>query len=254
MMNCHGRTYFPESYMWVYVEQYWFKHNLFFWYYTFRQIFYTCWWFELSRHWIFKILNHVYCQMTGAISLLHNAEIWCWHLFLKHVTKVNCNLCWFRMNIIVTITQLYIMIGMTVTVLWGSTELTALYSVVVLHTLSLNNHSVIYGILVCNTWCLLQCLTLPSRANKVFPYHVRTTQIGVMQVQEVTDPDSTFPFRHHQYAPSAPPRPCPNMQPLVGEWVTDVPFELFTVSHSVTTDAVSASYLSVIITHTFFTH
>lgn len=123
-----------------------------------------------------------------------------------------------------------------------------------LRTLSLNNHSVIYGILVCNTWCLLQCLTLPSRANKVFPYHVRTTQIGVMQVQEVTDPDTTFPFRHHQYAPSAPPRPCPNMQPLVGEWVTDVPFELFTVCHSVTTDPVSASYLLVTVANTFITH
>jgi hypothetical protein len=44
------------------------------------------------------------------------------------------------------------------------------------------------------------------------------------------------------------------MQPLVGEWVTDVPFELFTVSHSVTTDPVSASYLSVIIANTFIAH
>ena len=119
-----------------------------------------------------------------------------------------------------------------------------------LHTLSLYDHSVAYGILVCNTLFFLQCLTLPSRANKVFPYHVRTTQIGVMQVQEVTDPDTTLPFNHHQYEPSAPPRPCPNMQPLVGEWVTDVPFELFTVSHSVTTDPVSASYMSVITANT----
>lgn len=197
------------------------------------------------------ILNHANCLIT---SLLHNAEIWCWHLFLKHVTTVKCNLRWFRMNIIVIKTQLYVTIGMNMTVFWWSTKLTALYSVVMLHTLPLNNHSVIYGILVCNPWCLLQCLTLPSRANKVFPYHVRTTQIGVMQVQEVTDPDTTFPFSHHQYAPSAPPRPCPNMQPLVGEWVTDVPFELFTVSHSVTTDPVSASYLSVIVANTFITH
>jgi len=42
MMYCHGRTYFPESYMWVYVEHYWFKYNVRFWYYTFRQIFNTC--------------------------------------------------------------------------------------------------------------------------------------------------------------------------------------------------------------------
>ncbi|PSN45218.1 hypothetical protein C0J52_07153 [Blattella germanica] len=75
-------------------------------------------------------------------------------------------------------------------------------------------------------------LTLPSRANKIFPYHVRTTQIGVMQITDVTDADTTFPFRHHQYAPSAPPPPSrPN--PLVGEWVTDVPLELFTVSRHV---------------------
>jgi hypothetical protein len=74
-----------------------------------------------------------------------------------------------------------------------------------------------------------------------------------MQVQEVTDPDTTYPFSHHQYAPSAPPRPYPNMQPLVGEWVTDVPFELFTVAHSVTADPVSASYLTVIIANTFIT-
>jgi len=39
MMYCHGRMYFPERDMWVYVEQYWFKHNLLLWYCTFRQIF-----------------------------------------------------------------------------------------------------------------------------------------------------------------------------------------------------------------------
>ncbi|PNF18018.1 hypothetical protein B7P43_G12644 [Cryptotermes secundus] len=83
---------------------------------------------------------------------------------------------------------------------------------------------------------LFLCLTLPSRANKVFPYHVRTTQIGVLQVQDVMDSDTTFPFRHHQYAPSAPPRPRQNVHPLVGEWVTDVPLELFTISQSVTVD------------------
>jgi hypothetical protein len=90
--------------------------------------------------------------------------------------------------------------------------------------------------------CSFQCLTLPSRANKVFPYHVRTTQIGVMQVQDVMDSDTTFPFRHHQYAPSAPPRTRHNVHPLVGEWVTDVPLELFTISQSVTVDPVSVTY------------
>jgi hypothetical protein len=63
-----------------------------------------------------------------------------------------------------------------------------------------------------------------------------------MQVQDVTDSDTTFPFRHHQYAPSAPPRPDANIHPLVGEWVTDVPFELFTVSQSIAMDPVSAIY------------
>ena len=80
----------------------------------------------------------------------------------------------------------------------------------------------------------LQVLTLPSRANKVFPYHVRTTQIGVMEITDVTDADTTLSFRHHQYAPSAPPLPSrPNVHPLVGEWMADVPVELFTVSRSV---------------------
>ncbi|KAJ4444911.1 hypothetical protein ANN_06710, partial [Periplaneta americana] len=95
----------------------------------------------------------------------------------------------------------------------------------VLHSIALVGH------------ILFLCLTLPSRANKVFPFHVRTTQIGVMQLQDVTDSDTTFPFRHHQYAPSAPPRP--SMHPLVGDWVTDVPVELFTVSRSVAMDLVS---------------
>jgi hypothetical protein len=95
--------------------------------------------------------------------------------------------------------------------------------------------------LIYDILCSFQCLTLPSRANKVFPYHVRTTQIGVMQVQDVVDSDTTFPFRHHQYAPSAPPRPRRNVHPLVGEWVTDVPLELFTISQSVTVDPVSVT-------------
>jgi hypothetical protein len=59
-----------------------------------------------------------------------------------------------------------------------------------------------------------------------------------MHVQDAIDSDTTFPFRHHQYAPSAPPRPR-HVHPLVGEWVTDVPLELFTISQSVAANPVS---------------
>ncbi|KAJ9574659.1 hypothetical protein L9F63_008191 [Diploptera punctata] len=99
---------------------------------------------------------------------------------------------------------------------------------------------------------LFLVLTVPSRANKVFPYHVRTTQIGVMEVTDVTDTDTTFPFRHHQYAPSAPPVSSrPNVHPLVGEWVTDVPVELFTVSRSVAMSTDNVLPKSVDTTQTF---
>ncbi|XP_018334964.1 uncharacterized protein LOC108743864 [Agrilus planipennis] len=45
-------------------------------------------------------------------------------------------------------------------------------------------------------------LTMPSRANKNFPYHVRTSQIGIM---EVAGPNSPGHFNHYPYEPSADP-------------------------------------------------
>ncbi|XP_046979977.1 transmembrane protein 145-like isoform X3 [Schistocerca americana] len=84
--------------------------------------------------------------------------------------------------------------------------------------------------------------TLPSHANKMFPYHVRTTQVGVMSVMRAED----LPFVPHAYAPSAPPLapPLPAPQPplpqhnrppgQVGEWrASNVPVELFCVSRNV---------------------
>jgi len=56
---------------------------------------------------------------------------------------------------------------------------------------------------------------MPSNANKNFPYHVRTNQIGVMEVSGVAGNNSLYHFGHHNYEPSAS---------------TTVPIDLFTVS------------------------
>lgn len=59
---------------------------------------------------------------------------------------------------------------------------------------------------------------MPSKANKNFPYHVRTNQIGMMELAGISGNNSLYEFGHHPYAPGGP----------MG--VRDVPFELFTVS------------------------
>ncbi|XP_017786554.1 PREDICTED: transmembrane protein 145-like [Nicrophorus vespilloides] len=46
-------------------------------------------------------------------------------------------------------------------------------------------------------------LTMPSVANKNFPYHVRTSQIGVMEVTGNVGNSSIEQFGHHAYEPTA---------------------------------------------------
>ncbi|KAG5900075.1 hypothetical protein JTB14_016047 [Gonioctena quinquepunctata] len=45
-------------------------------------------------------------------------------------------------------------------------------------------------------------LTMPSNANKNFPYHVRTTQIGIMEVTGNAGTSTIEQFGHHMYEPS----------------------------------------------------
>ncbi|XP_071441224.1 transmembrane protein 145-like isoform X2 [Hetaerina americana] len=95
-------------------------------------------------------------------------------------------------------------------------------------------HGIIFGGHV-----MFLILTRPSRANKNFPYHVRTTQVGVMEELEITyggaADNSLDHFSHHPYAPSTIPlalsAPCPQL-PLA-DWMTNVPVELFSVSRAV---------------------
>lgn len=50
---------------------------------------------------------------------------------------------------------------------------------------------------------LLQILTMPSVANKNFPYHVRTTQIGIMEVSGAPlGPNTIDQFTHSLYEPT----------------------------------------------------
>ncbi|KAF5277848.1 hypothetical protein FQR65_LT15911 [Abscondita terminalis] len=45
-------------------------------------------------------------------------------------------------------------------------------------------------------------LTLPSLANKNFPYHVRTSQIGIMEITGTAGASTIERFGHHVYEPS----------------------------------------------------
>lgn len=52
-------------------------------------------------------------------------------------------------------------------------------------------------------WFALQILTMPSVANKNFPYHVRTTQIGIMEVTGAPlGPNTIEQFTHSIYEPT----------------------------------------------------
>ncbi|KAF2899900.1 hypothetical protein ILUMI_06283, partial [Ignelater luminosus] len=46
-------------------------------------------------------------------------------------------------------------------------------------------------------------LTMPSMANKNFPYHVRTSQIGVMEMTGTSGSSTIEHFSHHVYEPSS---------------------------------------------------
>nr|CAD7430494.1 unnamed protein product [Timema monikensis] len=66
----------------------------------------------------------------------------------------------------------------------------------------------------------------------IFPYHVRTTQVGVLEVVR-GDAEPSGDFNHHMYAPERTRAAPIYRRPTLGEWVTDVPIELFSVSRSV---------------------
>lgn len=74
-------------------------------------------------------------------------------------------------------------------------------------------------------------LTIPNKANKNFPYHVRTSQIGIMEVAGISGNNTLHSFGHHPYAPYASPlslietdhsRIC----------TPDVPVDLFSVDQT----------------------
>lgn len=79
-------------------------------------------------------------------------------------------------------------------------------------------------------YIILQFVTLPVRANKVFPYHVRTSQVGVMALNRTDD----LPFVPHPYAPATVSERLTNGTNLAADWVSrEVPVELFSVSRNV---------------------
>ncbi|CAH1407389.1 unnamed protein product [Nezara viridula] len=79
---------------------------------------------------------------------------------------------------------------------------------------------------------LFLVLTVPNKANKNFPYHVRTTQIGIMEVTNGISGNNTLDhFGHHPYAPGGPTFPP--------TWPR-VPVELFTISSPQPGDRLSA--------------
>ncbi|CAG0884590.1 unnamed protein product [Darwinula stevensoni] len=82
-------------------------------------------------------------------------------------------------------------------------------------------------------------LTRPSAANDNFPYHVRTTQIGIMEnsYNGTIGNNHLDAFGHHPYAPSAPladetSQTVPNQTPGPPQPYRRTPAEIFTVATS----------------------
>ena len=59
-----------------------------------------------------------------------------------------------------------------------------------------------------------QILTMPSVANKNFPYHVRTTQIGIMELTGTSGASTIQQFSHHIYEPTGAVREQTVIVPL----------------------------------------
>lgn len=70
----------------------------------------------------------------------------------------------------------------------------------IVKTLYLSTWEVFWSVVF--SWCPLQIITRPSAANKNFPYHVRTSQIGILLSSPKGD-EGTESFPHHAYGNSS---------------------------------------------------
>lgn len=70
----------------------------------------------------------------------------------------------------------------------------------IVKTLYLTTWEVFWSVVF--SWCPLQIITRPSAANKNFPYHVRTSQIGILLSSPKGD-EGTESFPHHAYGNSS---------------------------------------------------